>query len=155
MGNLLLLRHGETEWTIAHQHTGRTDIPLTARGEDQARELRAAVEGREFVGVWSSPLQRARRTAELAGLCPQLDTDLLEWDYGLYEGRRTAEIETARPGWNLWTDGAEGGESPNRWALGSMRFSVGYARYSTKATRWWWHMVTYSGYWRPATLACQ
>jgi broad specificity phosphatase PhoE len=112
MHALLLLRHGETEWSRSHKHTGRADIPLTARGEDQARALGAAIAGRQFVSVWSSPLSRARRTAELAGLAPRTEPDLQEWDYGTYEGKLTADLERERPGWNLWIDGAAGGEAP-------------------------------------------
>ncbi len=96
------------------RHTGLTDLPLTPAGEDQARELAAVVADRPLVAVWSSPFIRARRTAELAGLTPRLDPDLREWDYGRYEGLRTAEIEARHPGWNLWQEGADGGESPGQ-----------------------------------------
>jgi probable phosphoglycerate mutase len=108
-----LARHGETAWTISHQHTGRTDIPLTARGEANARSLGERLKGETFELVFTSPLGRARRTCELAGFgarC-QAEADLLEWDYGAYEGRTTAEIRAERPGWYLFRDGCPGGES--------------------------------------------
>jgi probable phosphoglycerate mutase len=108
-----LARHGETEWTISGKHTGRTDIPLTERGERNARSLAQRLAGMTFERVFVSPRQRARRTCELAGFgsqCEPLD-DLQEWDYGEYEGLTTAEIRRARPGWNLFRDGCPGGES--------------------------------------------
>lgn len=113
MSRLLLLRHGETEWSRTHRHTGRTDLPLTPYGEEQARVVGAALRGRVFAAVLSSPLQRAAATARLAGLDPTVVQDLMEWDYGDYEGRLTADIERERPGWNIWTHGAPGGESPD------------------------------------------
>jgi probable phosphoglycerate mutase len=108
-----LVRHGETAWTISGQHTGRTDIPLTERGEREAQELSARLQGMTFACVLTSPMQRARRTAELAGFGTgaEPDADLLEWDYGAYEGRRTADIEAERPGWQLFEDGCPGGET--------------------------------------------
>jgi probable phosphoglycerate mutase len=108
-----LARHGETAWTVSHQHTGRTDIPLTARGEANARSLGARLKGEMFDLVCVSPLSRAKRTCELAGFGAQarLETDLLEWDYGAYEGRTTAQIRAERPGWYLFRDGCPGGES--------------------------------------------
>ncbi len=108
-----LVRHGETAWSLSRQFTGRADIPLTARGEQAARELGAFLRGQNFAQVWVSPLQRARQTADLAGVGDraQVDADLIEWDYGEYEGRRTAEVEAERPGWNLFDDGCPGGES--------------------------------------------
>ena len=108
-----LVRHGETAWTISGQHTGRTDIPLTERGERDAQELSARLTGMTFVNVLTSPLQRARRTGELAGFGAQAeaDADLLEWDYGEYEGRRTSDVEAERPGWRLFDDGCPGGET--------------------------------------------
>ena len=111
MGDLLLVRHGETAWSAAHKHTGLTDVPLTERGEDQARSLTGRLAGLPVVASYVSPLQRARRTAELAGLTPTVDPDLVEWDNGLYEGRTTANIREDVPGWWLWTDGAPGGET--------------------------------------------
>jgi probable phosphoglycerate mutase len=108
-----LARHGETEWTISRKHTGRTDIPLTERGERNARSLGRRLAGMTFAKVLVSPLQRARRTCELAGL-GQLaapNPDLMEWDYGEYEGLTTAEIRRQRPGWDLFRDGCASGES--------------------------------------------
>ncbi|MEQ1909616.1 MAG: histidine phosphatase family protein [Vicinamibacterales bacterium] len=107
------MRHGETAWTISGQHTGRIDIPLTERGERGAQKLSARLKGMTFVNVLTSPLQRARRTGELAGFGAQAeaDADLLEWDYGEYEGRRTSDVEAERPGWRLFDDGCPGGEA--------------------------------------------
>lgn len=113
MGELVLLRHGETAWSAAGRHTSYTDVPLTPEGERQARALAARLAGRRFVAVLSSPRQRAWRTAELAGLSvTAIVDDLAEWNYGQYEGRTTAEIRQQRPGWDLWIDGCPGGESP-------------------------------------------
>jgi broad specificity phosphatase PhoE len=111
--SIYVIRHGETAWSLSHQHTGRTDIPLTERGERDARALSAKLQAVNFVKVWSSPLTRARRTAELAGFADRLETtdDLMEWNYGVYEGRRTSEIRAERPGWNPFVDGCPGGES--------------------------------------------
>jgi len=110
---VILVRHGETAWTISGQHTGRTDIPLTERGEGEAKALSARLKGMRFAKVLTSPLQRARRTGELAGFaeCAQADPDLMEWDYGAYEGRRTSDIRAERPGWRLFEDGCPGGET--------------------------------------------
>jgi broad specificity phosphatase PhoE len=106
MGEIILLRHGQTEWAKAGRHTGRTDVPLTAEGEERARAAGRLLAGRKIIAAWSSPAIRARRTAELAGLPVQdTDPDLWEWDYGGYEGRTTPEIQQTRPGWYLWTDG--------------------------------------------------
>lgn len=112
--SLYLIRHGETAWSLSGQHTGRTDIPLTARGEDEARLLGTALRGVDFSRVLTSPLQRARRTCELAGLAAAADIepDLMEWDYGDYDGRRSDDIHQDRPDWNLFRDGAPNGESP-------------------------------------------
>jgi probable phosphoglycerate mutase len=109
-----LARHGETAWTITGQHTGLTDLPLTERGEASARLLTQRVSGLQFAQVFTSPLQRARRTCELAGFgsVAQVDPDLVEWDYGQYEGRTSAEILAERPDWRLFRDGCPGGESP-------------------------------------------
>ena len=111
-----LARHGETAWTISRQHTGLTDLPLTERGERTARRLAERLKGLTFSKVLTSPLQRAARTCELAGFksVAEIDKDLLEWDYGQYEGRRTAEILAERPGWELFRDGCPGGESPQQ-----------------------------------------
>lgn len=110
---IYLARHGETEWSMTGQHTGRTDIPLTARGEGNALSLGERLKGLTFAKVLVSPRSRARRTCELAGFAAQaeVDTDLQEWDYGHYEGRRTAEIRHERPDWYLFRDGCPGGES--------------------------------------------
>ena len=110
MGELLLVRHGETLWSKSGQHTGRTDLPLTAYGERQAASLAPLLARRRIVASFTSPLLRARRTAELAGLLPAVTDDLVEWDNGRYEARTTAEIRELHPGWWLWTDGAPGGE---------------------------------------------
>jgi broad specificity phosphatase PhoE len=113
-----LARHGETEWSLSGQHTGLTDLPLTANGEDQARRLGERLRGMKFARVLTSPLQRAARTCQLAGFGPgaeiaaETDPDLVEWDYGDYEGIRTAEILRTRPGWQLFRDGCPNGESP-------------------------------------------
>lgn len=109
-----LVRHGETAWSLSGQHTGRTDIPLTARGEQRARNLAERLGAIPFTRVFCSPLGRARRTCELAGLGSEaeLDPELVEWNYGAYEGLCTAEIHRDRPGWNLFRDGCPGGESP-------------------------------------------
>ncbi len=107
-----LARHGETAWTLTGQHTGRTDIPLTARGERNARSLAQRLMGAVFARVLTSPLSRALRTCELAGFGGQaeIDADLQEWDYGQYEGRRTADIRQEHPHWDLFRDGCPGGE---------------------------------------------
>ncbi len=109
-----LARHGETAWSISGQHTGRTDLPLTPQGEINAASLRERLEGLRFARVFTSPLQRTTRTCELAGFgaLAQKDDDLLEWNYGQYEGRRSAEIHAQRPDWQLFRDGCPGGESP-------------------------------------------
>jgi broad specificity phosphatase PhoE len=109
-----LARHGETAWSLTGQHTGLTDLPLTERGERNARQLGGRLRGLTFAKVYTSPLQRAARTCELAGFgaVAEVDPDLVEWDYGQYEGRRTAEIQAERPGWLLFRDGCPGGESP-------------------------------------------
>ncbi len=111
-GDLLLVRHGETEWSRTHRHTGLTDVPLTPYGERQARALAPLVAHRDVVAAYSSPLLRARRTAELAGLSVEVDAGLVEWDNGGYEGRTTAEIRREAAGWWLWTDGVPAGDSP-------------------------------------------
>jgi broad specificity phosphatase PhoE len=110
---IILARHGETEWSRDLKHTGRTDIPLTDRGRAEAEQLGRALAGRSFARVLSSPLQRAVETCRLAGLGDkvELTDDLLEWDYGEYEGITTAEIRRERPDWKLWRDGCPGGET--------------------------------------------
>jgi broad specificity phosphatase PhoE len=112
MGELILLRHGETEWSRAGRHTGRTDLPLTAAGEAAAAALKPALAARDIRAVFSSPAQRAVQTARLAGLTGvKEDPDLWEWDYGGYEGRTTADIQKERPGWYLWRDGVIPGDA--------------------------------------------
>jgi broad specificity phosphatase PhoE len=110
-----LARHGETAWTISGQHTGVTDLPLTAQGEAEAGQLRERLEGLAFAGVLTSPLQRAVRTCELAGFgsVAEVEADLREWNYGAYEGRTSADIHAERPDWQLFRDGCPGGESPD------------------------------------------
>ncbi len=113
---IYLARHGETAWSLTGQHTGLTDLPLTERGERNARALGERLIGLNFAKVFTSPLQRAARTCELAGFgaIAEVDRDLLEWNYGQYEGRRTAEIHAERPDWQLFRDGCLGGESPDQ-----------------------------------------
>jgi probable phosphoglycerate mutase len=110
-----LARHGETTWSLSGQHTGLTDLPLTERGEQNARRLGERLQRLKFVSVVTSPLKRASRTCELAGFGSAAETDrsLLEWDYGKYEGRRSAEIHRERPDWDLFRDGCPGGEMPS------------------------------------------
>lgn len=114
MSELVLVRHGQTEWSRDGRHTGRTDIPLLDEGRRDAEALREPLSERSIALVLCSPLGRARETAELAGLGGrlELDDDLLEWDYGEYEGITTAQIRETRPDWDLWRDGCPGGESP-------------------------------------------
>jgi probable phosphoglycerate mutase len=113
---IYLIRHGETVWALDHRHTGTSDIPLTARGEEQARELSARLAGIQFARVLASPMQRARVTAELAGVRPMAEISplLMEFNYGTYEGITSAEIEQSRPDWDIWRDGCPGGESPQQ-----------------------------------------
>jgi len=111
-----LARHGETAWTISHQHTGRSDLPLTPHGEAEATRLGQRLQGLTFAAVLTSPLRRAVRTCELAGLgsAAEIEADLVEWNYGAYEGRTSAEIHAERPDWQLFRDGAPDGESPDQ-----------------------------------------
>jgi probable phosphoglycerate mutase len=111
---LVLVRHGETEWSRDKRHTGRTDVPLTDEGVAEAEAVRGQLDGFEFARVLSSPLSRARETARIAGLGDRAETreELVEWDYGEYEGVTTAKIHETRPDWVLWRDGCPGGESP-------------------------------------------
>jgi len=115
---IYVARHGETAWSLTGQYTGRTDLPLTERGERNARRLGERLQGMTFVKVYTSPLLRAVRTCQLAGFesAAEVDQDLLEWDYGQYEGRRTADILAECPGWQLFVDGCPGGESPDQVA---------------------------------------
>ncbi|MCX5052843.1 MULTISPECIES: histidine phosphatase family protein [unclassified Streptomyces] len=121
MGDLLLVRHGETEWSVSGQHTSWTDLPLTQHGEEQAKSLAPLLSRRTFARALTSPLDRAIRTAELAGVTGAVvDSDLHEWDYGAYEGVTSVEIHRTRPDWDLWTDGVppgpvgQPGESPEQ-----------------------------------------
>jgi broad specificity phosphatase PhoE len=113
---LYLVRHGETEWSLSGRHTGRTDIALTERGEDEATGLAPRLRDIRFAHVLTSPLQRARRTCELAGLgaAAEIDADLAEWDYGDYEGQRSVDIRKQRAGWNIFRDGCPHGEMPTQ-----------------------------------------
>lgn len=115
---IYLARHGETAWSLTGQHTGKTDLPLTEHGERNARGLGERLRGIRFAKVFTSPLRRAARTCELAGFgaTAETDRDLVEWDYGEYEGRRTNEIRAERPDWELFRDGCPGGETPEQVA---------------------------------------
>jgi len=126
---IYLARHGETAWSLSGQHTGLTDLPLTERGERTARRLGERLKELTLAKVFTSPLQRGRRTCELAGFgaVAEVDRDLVEWDYGQYEGRRSAEILAERPDWQLFRDGCPGGESPAQIAARADR-AVGRLR---------------------------
>lgn len=108
---IVVVRHGETEWSATGRHTGRTDLPLTAAGEERARALAPRFAGRTFAAVFTSPLSRAADTARLAGLHADVLDDLAEWDYGDVEGRTTAEMREQQPSWTVWWDGCPGGET--------------------------------------------
>jgi probable phosphoglycerate mutase len=110
---LWLVRHGETEWSLSGRHTGRTDIPLTAHGRERAVELGKFLAGTKFAAVLCSPLRRARETCEIAGYgdVAVVDPGLMEWDYGVYEGRTSQEIQAEIPGWSVWKDAIVGGET--------------------------------------------
>ncbi len=114
--HLYLIRHGETAWSLTHQHTGRTDIPLTEHGEEEARQLGKRLGGTQFARIFSSPSQRAQRTCALVASGASLETepDLAEWNYGDYEGSCTANIRKERPDWNIFRDGCPGGETPGQ-----------------------------------------
>lgn len=126
---LFLVRHGETEWTETRRHTGRTDIALSPRGETQAAKLATRLAGHTFSHVFTSPLRRARRTCELAGFGDRcvVDGDLVEWDYGHYEGLTTQQIQQQNPDWHLFRDGDPGGESPTDVAGRADRFLARFA----------------------------
>src|SRR5262245_39469732 len=121
---LYLVRHGDTAWTDAHRHTGRTDLPLNAEGEEHARRLGDVLPPVTFAHVFTSPLQRAAKTCALAGFgdVAEVNLDLLEWDYGPYEGKLTSDILQERPGWELYRDGCPGGESTQEVADRADRF---------------------------------
>ena len=109
---IYLARHAETAWSLTGQHTGLTDIPLTPRGEEHAKLLGKRLAGIKVAAVFTSPLQRAHRTAQISGFGNAIvDADLVEWDYGQYEGMKTADIQKKKPGWNLFKDGCPGGET--------------------------------------------
>jgi probable phosphoglycerate mutase len=120
---LWLFRHGETAWSLSGQHTGRTDLPLTDAGRQRAKAIGRRLQGRRFALVLSSPLARALETCRLAGYgeVAERTDDLREWDYGEYEGRRTGDIRTERPGWSLWRDGVPGGETVDQVAARAQR----------------------------------
>ena len=111
MPQLYFIRHGETAWSLSGQHTGRTDVPLTAHGEDQARGLKSSLQRVQFAHVFTSPRQRARRTYDLAGLASvaEIEPAITEWDYGDYEGLRSVDIRKERPDWNIFRDGCPSG----------------------------------------------
>jgi probable phosphoglycerate mutase len=111
-----LMRHGETEWSRSGQHTSRTDLPLTKEGEQRAAKLASILQGKQFIRVLSSPMLRATETARRAGYSPEISTDLLEWDYGEYEGLTTAQIQQTAPGWTIWTGTPPGGETAEQVA---------------------------------------
>ena len=136
---LYLVRHGETEWSLSGQYTGRTDIPLTAHGEDEARELGQRIRNIPFARVLSSPLKRAQQTCALAGLIPtaEIEPDLAEWDNGEDEGRTPADILASRPGWNLFRDGSPHGETP-------AEISVRADRLITRVRAWDGNIVLFS-----------
>jgi probable phosphoglycerate mutase len=121
---LFLARHGDTAWTDSRQRTGRTDLPLNERGEERARQLGDRLRRFSFSRVFTSPLQRASKTCALAGFgeVAQVDPDLVEWDYGLFEGKLTRNIMKERPGWEMFRDGCPGGESPHEVAARADRF---------------------------------
>nr|WP_294502266.1 histidine phosphatase family protein [uncultured Rhodopila sp.] len=120
---LYIIRHGETEWSLSGQHTGRTDLPLTAHGEEEARGLQLWLRHIRFARVLTSPLQRARRTCELAGLgaAAEVEPDLAEWAYGDYEGQLSRDIRKERPGWSVFRDGCPNGEMPDQVAARAER----------------------------------
>lgn len=109
--NLWIVRHGETEWSLSGQHTSRTDLTLLPQGQRRAREVGKALRGKKFALALSSPMTRALETARLAGIEPEVDQNLREWDYGEYEGMTTAQIQKADPGWTIWTKTPQGGET--------------------------------------------
>jgi broad specificity phosphatase PhoE len=109
-GELVIVRHTDTDWAVSGRHTGRTDLPLNEAGRAKALALRQRLTGWTFAAVWSSPLERARETAQLAGYAPAERSELREWDYGAYEGLTTAQIREQRPDWDLWLDGCPDGE---------------------------------------------
>src|SRR5258707_5497876 len=134
---IYIARHGETAWSITGQHTGLTDLPLTTQGENNARRLASRLNGLEFAKVLTSPLQRAKRTCELAGFgtLAEVDCDLVEWNYGQYEGLRSVEIRAKRPGWELFRDGEPGGETPAKVMADADKVWKGVRDVKTKLLR--------------------
>jgi probable phosphoglycerate mutase len=132
---LWLIRHGETEWSLSGAHTGRTDLPLTAVGEQRAQAIGRFLNGRAFAMVLTSPMTRARETCRLAGYSEPavIDDNLREWDYGDYEGRSTADIRCDRPGWYLWEDGVPNGETVEQVSARALRV-INRALVATKDT---------------------
>lgn len=120
---LWLIRHGETAWSLSGAHTSRTDIPLTDRGRERAKEIKDYLQGKTFSMVLTSPMQRARETCDIAGLgnVAQIDDDLNEWNYGIYEGRTTKDIQKEIPGWSVWTNPIVDGESLDQVAVRANR----------------------------------
>ena len=141
---LFLARHGDTPWTDSRQHTGRTDIALNERGERNARQLGERLRENSFVRVFTSPLQRAAKTCELAGFGhrAEIDPELLEWDYGSFEGKLTKDILQEQPGWQLYRDGCPSGESPADVAARADRFIVGFG--GLRGMSWRFPVVTSS-----------
>ena len=146
-----LARHGETAWSRSGRHTGLTDVPLTEAGERNARRLGERLAGLGFATVLTSPLKRAVRTCELAGFGGEAETDrdLLEWNYGQYEGRRTREIQEERPGWQLFRDGCPGGETPDQVGARADRI-VARARATSRVTSYCFRAGIFCGFWRHA-----
>ena len=147
---ICLARHGETAWSLSGQHTGLTDLPLTERGELNAQSLGSRLLGFTFAKVFTSPLKRAVRTSELAGFGVEAepDCDLLEWNYGQYEGRRTKEIHEERPGWQLFRDGCPGGEAPIKSAPGPIALWSAFA--TSQVTCYCFRADIFSEFWRHA-----
>ena len=138
-GRIVLLRHGATEWSETGRHTGRTDIPLLPEGCEQAKAAGLLVRQfgpATFGQVLTSPLVRAEETCSLAGFVGESDPDLMEWDYGAYEGLTTPEIQERRPGWTLWDDGVPGGNGPPTWAAGRTGSSSGRGRSRRTRSAW-------------------
>ncbi len=152
---IYLARHGETAWTLSHQHTGRSDIPLTARGELNARSLGDRLRGIEFQRVLTSPLARARRTCELAGFAGQtvVDPDLMEWDYGVYDGKTSAEIRREKPEWLLFRDGCPGGETVEE--VGARADQVIAGSEPSRGANCCSVTATFSAFWRRGGLVCR
>jgi len=130
--HLYLIRHGETEWSLSHQHTGHTDIPLTEHGEQDARKLGARLCATKFDRVFTSPMQRARRTCELVGLATgsKIEPDLSEWDYGDYEGQCTVDIRKKRPDWNIFREAVREVKCPRKFPTAPTGSSPAFGRWT-------------------------